>query len=158
MYFRTIAIVSHHINQGQLSLNHNGNVYDKRPNVTVLRNLLHLLFSFSVSSRGLSCSSSSSSPLFFINLETISACYGDNNYLLDPHGAIGFQSLKEQLRPEERGIFLETAHPIKFQDVLQKAIGELPDFDSIDSSLKEKQSNFISMEASFDDFKALLLA
>ena len=91
-------------------------------------------------------------------LETISSCYKHSNYLLDPHGAIGFQSLKEQLRPEERGIFLETAHPIKFQDVLQKAVGELPDFDAMDSSLKEKQSNFTSMEASFDDFKALLLA
>ena len=42
-------------------------------------------------------------------------CYAANGYLLDPHGACGYQALKDGLQPGETGIFLETAHPAKFK-------------------------------------------
>lgn len=44
------------------------------------------------------------------------------NYLLDPHGAVGKLALERSLQPEEMGIFVETAHPNKFQDIIVKAI------------------------------------
>ena len=37
-------------------------------------------------------------------------CYKANNYVLDPHGACGYQALKDALKPGEIGVFLETAH------------------------------------------------
>lgn len=51
----------------------------------------------------------------------------DHQYLLDPHGAIGYLGLKQYLTDVDsdvNGIFLETAHPAKFKDVVEKAIGE----------------------------------
>ena len=61
-------------------------------------------------------------------------------YLLDPHGAVGYLGLRDELPtvPEAVGVFLETAHPAKFIDVVEKAIGsavELPD--SLAQTLKK---------------------
>ena len=48
------------------------------------------------------------------------------NYIAEPHGAIGYLALKNYLktRPNAQGIFLETAHPIKFRDVLYPGVAE----------------------------------
>ncbi len=48
-------------------------------------------------------------------------------YLLDPHGAIAWLGLHDALKtagPQARGVFLATAHPAKFRDVVGPAIGE----------------------------------
>jgi len=45
-------------------------------------------------------------------------------YLLDPHGAIAWLGLRETLSADERGVFLATAHPAKFREVVEPAIGE----------------------------------
>ena len=45
-------------------------------------------------------------------------------YLLDPHGAIAWLGLRETLSADERGVFLATAHPAKFLEVVEPAIGE----------------------------------
>jgi threonine synthase len=46
-------------------------------------------------------------------------------YLLDPHGAIAWLGLQEQLatHPRATGVFLATAHPAKFREVVEPAIG-----------------------------------
>src|SRR3989339_493194 len=55
----------------------------------------------------------------------IQSCYLANNYLLDPHGATGFGSLlDDQLAANETGVFLETAHPAKFREVVEPVIGQ----------------------------------
>jgi threonine synthase len=48
------------------------------------------------------------------------------NYLLDPHGAVGYHALEEYLQqhPGDRGMIVETAHPVKFYDVVEPIIGE----------------------------------
>lgn len=51
-------------------------------------------------------------------------CRRENNYLLDPHGACGYLALKEQLAEGETGVFLETAHPAKFKDTIDKILNE----------------------------------
>jgi len=52
--------------------------------------------------------------------------YKKHKYLLDPHGAIGYLGIKEysKFNPNQIGIFMETAHPCKFSDVVEKIINK----------------------------------
>ena len=86
-------------------------------------------------------------------LDTIESCWTENSYLLDPHGAIGFKSIAQK---EGNNIFLETAHPCKFDDVIRKVRSdyELPDFTS---ELMKKEKKSTLMNAEFDLFKDYLL-
>ena len=90
--------------------------------------------------------------------ETIRSVYENDKYLCDPHGACGFRALSEGLHPGEYGVFLETAHPAKFRDTVQKIIGaevEIPA--KLAAFMKgEKQSQ--PMTKQFEDFKAYLMA
>jgi threonine synthase len=73
-------------------------------------------------------------------------------YMIDPHGAVGYLALKEFLQENKsgniNGIILETAHPAKFMDVIEGAIGEkiiIPE--RLKSCLgKEKKSTKISSD------------
>lgn len=58
--------------------------------------------------------------------ETIKKVYNDTGYLLDPHGAVGYLGLKAYLKDHSDavGVFLETAHPAKFLDVVEPIIKE----------------------------------
>ena len=62
--------------------------------------------------------------------EAIKDVYNKNNYLMDPHSAIGYLGTKSYLSNNSNnsnGIFLSTAHPIKFKEQVQKSIGkEIP--------------------------------
>ncbi len=90
-------------------------------------------------------------------LEVMKACHADNQYILDPHGAIGYQALKENLQRKETGLFLETAHYCKFLSTVEKALDhnlELPEFVS-DLMVKEKVATKIG--SSYEEFKAFLL-
>lgn len=83
-------------------------------------------------------------------------CLQENNYLLDPHGATGFQALKNSLNDNEVGIFLETAHPGKFYDTVKQIIKK--DFD-LPEKLKyflNRESNFDNLSANYTDFKNYL--
>jgi threonine synthase len=57
---------------------------------------------------------------------TIKAIRQSNNYLLDPHGAVGYLALERYLNqhPGQKGFFIETAHPVKFYDVVEPVINE----------------------------------
>ncbi|NRB71944.1 MAG: threonine synthase [Xanthomonadales bacterium] len=45
-----------------------------------------------------------------------------SGYLADPHSALGWQALQGQLAPGEQGVFLCTAHPAKFAEVIEEAL------------------------------------
>jgi threonine synthase len=49
-----------------------------------------------------------------------------HNYVMDPHGAVGYLGLQEFLseNPEYYGVFLETAHPVKFLETVEGVIGD----------------------------------
>ena len=70
-------------------------------------------------------------------MATIKEVYEQSKYLLDPHGAVGYLSLKRFLEkhPGRKGIFLETAHPVKFPDAVEKATAKKIDIPSSISSL-----------------------
>jgi threonine synthase len=57
---------------------------------------------------------------------TLQKVYQEEGYLLDPHGAVGYLALQQYLKANtgEKGIVLETAHPVKFYDVVEPVIGE----------------------------------
>jgi len=62
---------------------------------------------------------------------TMREVFEKHNYILDPHGAVGFYALRQYLEknPSQKGFFLETAHPVKF-DSVENIIGtggELPE-------------------------------
>ncbi|MGV6831529.1 MAG: threonine synthase [bacterium] len=52
--------------------------------------------------------------------------YDNYNYIADPHGAIGYLGCKEYLKtnPKSHCVFLETAHPTKFLDVVKTVVKE----------------------------------
>jgi threonine synthase len=83
--------------------------------------------------------------------------YKNSGYIAEPHGAIGYLGLKKELlnHPNSIGIFLETAHPIKFLDVVEPILNvKLPIPTQIESVLnKEKLRIKIK---TYEDFKAFL--
>jgi threonine synthase len=88
---------------------------------------------------------------------TLAQCYKANEYILDPHGACGYQALKDQLKEGEEGVFLETAHPAKFKDTVEPIIGTnitIPE--RLAAFMRGKKQN-ISMSKDFADFKAFLM-
>lgn len=78
-------------------------------------------------------------------------------YLLDPHGACGYEALKESLQANEVGIFLETAHPAKFLDTVEKIIDEKVDIPTKLQAFMKGKKLSIQMTTQFADFKQWLL-
>ena len=90
--------------------------------------------------------------------ETIISTYKKYGYLLDPHGAVGFFAMEKYLQqyPQAKGFIVETAHPVKFYDVVEPLINEpVPVPNNIQSihSL-EKQSTVI--ENNVEELAAIL--
>ena len=91
--------------------------------------------------------------------EAMQHIHTSSGYVADPHGAVGYLGLKKYLEnhPDKYGIFLETAHPVKFLTTVEETLGtkvELPQ--RIQDLLeKEKQSTPIS---NYEDLKRFLLA
>ncbi|MEN9571875.1 MAG: threonine synthase [Bacteroidota bacterium] len=82
---------------------------------------------------------------------TLLDVYQQQQYLLDPHGAVGYLALQRYLQqhPAQKGIVLETAHPVKFYDVVEPIIGQaVPVPASISEQLlQQKNSVVINAEA-----------
>ena len=90
--------------------------------------------------------------------DTMRDCYARTGYVLDPHGACGYRALKEQLRPDEIGVFLETAHPAKFKDTVDRILGiDLPIPEKLQAFMRGKKQS-IPLSSDFADFKEFLLA
>ena len=89
--------------------------------------------------------------------ETMRQCYKETGYILDPHGACGYQALTDGLQEGEIGVFCETAHPAKFKEKVDDILGidvEIPE--RLAAFMKgEKQS--VAMTKDFADFKRYLM-
>ena len=86
--------------------------------------------------------------------------YREHGYVLDPHSAIAWLALQDRLvdQPDARGVFLATAHPAKFREVVEPAIGrsiELPRA-LADAISRPRQS--ISMPAAYNALEDFLRA
>ncbi len=89
--------------------------------------------------------------------ETMRDCYEETKYILDPHGACGYQALADGLKDGEVGVFCETAHPAKFKEKVDEILG-------IDVEIPERLQNFmkgqkqsVPMSKEFADFKQYLM-
>jgi len=82
--------------------------------------------------------------------------YKDSGYTMDPHGAVGYLGLKQYLEGQKKtqGIFLETAHPVKFLDVvepvLKKSIPYPPQIEAVIH--RKKTATFISSYGELKEF------
>ncbi|MDP0343690.1 threonine synthase [Glaesserella parasuis] len=88
--------------------------------------------------------------------EALKAQYAEG-YLCEPHGAIAYQVLKDQLQVGETGIFLCTAHPAKFKESVERILDiELPLPEALD---KHNKMELLSdtMAADFAKLREYLL-
>ncbi len=79
-------------------------------------------------------------------LATIKEVFEKYNYLADPHGAVGYLALSQYLadHPADKGIFLETAHPVKFPDAVEKITGQpIPVPDSLQPIMKRDKLSIL---------------
>ena len=90
--------------------------------------------------------------------ETMKEVWKGNHYLLDPHGACGFRALQEGLQAGETGIFLETAHPAKFKDTVEKIIGEAVQIPEKLQAFMRGEKKSLPMSKGFEDFKRYLMS
>jgi threonine synthase len=86
--------------------------------------------------------------------------YQQHGYTLDPHGAIGYGALRHYLedKPELTGIFLETAHPAKFIDVVEATIPvkvTIPD--NLQQAMSRRKES-IEMAADYEELKNFLIS
>lgn len=91
--------------------------------------------------------------------ETIKNVFDNEHYLPDPHGAVAYFALNEYLErhPSQAGMFLETAHPVKFYDVVEPVIGEVIPIPELLKPLMEKDKKSILMEADFQQLREFLM-
>ncbi|HWH64419.1 MAG TPA: threonine synthase [Ginsengibacter sp.] len=86
--------------------------------------------------------------------------FDKEHYLLDPHGAVGYGALKKYLQQhiELKGIFLETAHPVKFYDAVELIINKKVPMPAIVNDLLLLKKESVKMNANYEDLKEYLLA
>ncbi len=91
--------------------------------------------------------------------ETIRKVFTELNYLLDPHGAVGYLSLRRYLdnNQGDKGIFLETAHPVKFNDSVEPVINQQIEIPASIAPYMLRDKLSITMEADYSAFKNFLL-
>lgn len=83
--------------------------------------------------------------------DTIRQVYEETGYLLDPHGAVGYLGLKAFMKDHDVvGVFLETAHPAKFLDVVEPVINQKIDIPQRLQDYIEREKVAIKIEADLD--------
>lgn len=99
---------------------------------------------------------------------TIARVYKTNNYTLDPHGAVAFAAAEIYLANLEKAntssnaqyntnsysaIILETAHPVKFPEVVEEAIGQIIAIPDSVKFLLDKKKVSTALAANYAAFK-----
>jgi threonine synthase len=85
--------------------------------------------------------------------------YSNHNYIMDPHGAVGYHAFKEYTvnHPNAYGIILETAHPSKFKPDVERILQQSIEVPERLSMLANKEKVSIEMGIHYDNFKNHLL-
>jgi len=95
-------------------------------------------------------------------LETLKSVYNEYGYEMCPHTAIAYRGLMEYLETNDltihcNGIFLATAHPSKFIDIVEKTIGTEVEIPADLAALKDKEKMVKKMGTGFEEFKEYLM-
>jgi len=91
--------------------------------------------------------------------QTIKDVFEKEKYLADPHGAVAYKALHNYLKnhPAEKGYILETAHPVKFYDVVEPVINQQVPIPENVKSILDKQKVSLLMNPDFEELKEYLL-
>jgi len=94
--------------------------------------------------------------------KTIAEVYSRYAIMLEPHGAVAWQSLVEYLKShnvkdELLYVSLETAHPAKFPDEIEEITGRKPDIPESLSDLDNKKESYLIIDNSYEKLTEVLL-
>jgi threonine synthase len=93
--------------------------------------------------------------------QTMKRVYDELGYTLDPHGAVGYLALERYLAnagdSSQKGIFLETAHPVKFYDVVEPVLNQTIPLPGAVKEIIDLPKKSTLMNVSFDELKDFLL-
>ncbi len=90
--------------------------------------------------------------------QTMRQCYEATSYILDPHGACGYQALADGLQAGEVGVFCETAHPAKFKEKVDDILKIDVDIPARLRAFMQGEKQSVPMTKDFADFKQYLLS
>ena len=89
---------------------------------------------------------------------TIKTVYQQTGYLLDPHGAVGYLALEQYLAQHGgKGIFLETAHPVKFPEAVERITGKPVAIPEAVQTIMDAPKKSELMEVAYEKLRAFLL-
>lgn len=93
-----------------------------------------------------------------VTKQTLLEVFNQHHYLCDPHGAVAYRALEDYLvsHPGNKGIFLETAHPVKFYDVVEPVIGKAVEIPSAIKADLEKEKKSTQIGIGLDELKSFL--
>ncbi len=91
--------------------------------------------------------------------ETMKEIFSSFNYMLDPHGAVGYAASKfyTEEHPDASVVFLETAHPAKFDNVVNDVLGVAPPIPPQLSLLLGKENQSVKMTTDYSELKDYLI-
>ncbi len=89
--------------------------------------------------------------------ETIKEVHEKSDYILDPHGACGYSALSGIITNGEQGVFLATAHPAKFPDVVEEQIKEEVLMPEVMKQFMTKMKIRTEIDSTFNNLKKILL-
>jgi len=99
-----------------------------------------------------------------VTIDSIRQVFRNHHYTLDPHGAVGYCALEKYgstsltiTGQNAKGLFLETAHPLKFSDVVEKAIGEPLEIPAQLEQLMQLKKQTVVMKPEYEEFKNYLM-
>ena len=90
----------------------------------------------------------------------ISGIFENNDYLLDPHSAVGLLGLNKflSINSDFEGLFLGTAHPAKFADIIEPIINKKVKIPEILKKVINKKKNATLLNNDYKDFSDYLLS
>jgi threonine synthase len=90
--------------------------------------------------------------------KTMKQVYEATGYILDPHGATGYQAATEYIaaHPGSNVMFLETAHPAKFPETVKEAIGTEPEPPERLKAFASGKKDTVQIEADYGTFRKYL--
>lgn len=89
--------------------------------------------------------------------EAMRQCKETTGYVCDPHGACGYQALKEGLKEGETGVYLETAHPAKFKSVVDSILNSDIEIPAKLQAFMKGTKQSIALSKDFSEFKEFLM-
>jgi threonine synthase len=91
---------------------------------------------------------------------TLISVLKEYNYLLDPHGAVAYSALQQYQtqHPNAKGVILETAHPVKFYDVIEPLINQTVPVPEVVAEQIKKEKVSTKINANTNELKDFLLS